>query len=384
MQPEERLDALLSQRLPEGMGGNTAEEQVNGTGKLAPLLDAAERLMVRGDAEPSSTFADQLEAALLSRFAKPSNDTAAASYSSTEAETPMALKAPPPSGAYNSIKPDPRQPSDVRRFIPRPASAPWRAVAALLLLGVGIFGGLATAVRSGLLLNGSEHVTTATHTPALGEGDSVRAHLQQAQDALAVFNQAVNQRLGDQAYQAALARFADEEAKASADLSRLPADATRTALSVQLTALRERGRHDLRAALHVLSWPARALVTNTLDKFGDTVPKIAQTAIAGAAGHDSYVWTITIRGSGFAPGAVLLVDNQPTGVTISVSATTLVAQVSSATTKDGMYHMSVGNADGTVADGGVITLTRPDDHGGHGGGSGSGSGGSGLGGGEGR
>jgi hypothetical protein len=42
----------------------------------------------------------------------------------------------------------------------------------------------------------------------------------------------------------------------------------------------------------------------------------------------------------------------------------------------------VGNPDGTVADGGVITLTQPDDHGGHGGGSGGGSGsGSGSGGG---
>jgi hypothetical protein len=256
-------------------------------------------------------------------------------------------------------------------------NSPWRAVAALLLLGIGIFGGLAMAARSGLLLNGSAHVRTATQTPALGEGDSVRVHLQQAQDALATFNQAINQRLGDHAYQAALTRFTDEEAKASTDLSTLPADTTRTTLAAQLTALRERGRHDLRAALPLLGWSVRALVTSVLDKLGDTVPKIGQTAILGAVGHDSYVWTITIQGSGFAPGAVLIVDNQPTGVTLSVSATTLVAQVSSAGIQNGSHHVSVGNPDGTVADGGVITLIQPDDHGGHGGGSGSGSGGGG-------
>jgi hypothetical protein len=93
-------------------------------------------------------------------------------------------------------------------------------------------------------------VTNATQTP-----DSVRTQLQQAQDALAVFNQAVNQRLGDQAYQSTLTRFVDEETKASADLSALLPGETPTTLSAQLTALRERGRHDLRAALPVLSWP---------------------------------------------------------------------------------------------------------------------------------
>jgi hypothetical protein len=70
----------------------------------------------------------------------------------------------------------------------------------------------------------------------------------------------------------------------------------------------------------------------------------------------------------------LLVDNQPSGETLAVSSTTLVAQVSSAAIKDGSHQVSVGNPDGTVSDGGAVTLTQPDDHGGHGGGSGSSSG----------
>jgi hypothetical protein len=373
MQPEERLDAVLSQQMREDMRSNTADEMVSGTDELGVLLDAAERLIIRSDAAPSSVFADRLEAALLSRYAASSGGSAAANTSSGRAEKPMTPTAPVASHAPDSIKSDAQRSSDRRRFTRRPVNTPWRAVAALLILGLGLVGGITAAARSGLLLTGSGQVTTATRTPALGEGDSVHAHLQQAQDALAMFNQAVNQRLGDQAYQAALAHFVDEEAKASDDLARLPQDATRTALSAQLTALREHGRHDLRAALPVVGWAVRAAVTSVLDQLGDTVLKIGQTAVAGAAGHDRYVWTITVQGSGFTPGAVLLVDNQPIGVTLSVTATTLVAQVSSAAIQDGSHYVSVGNPDGTVAGGGAVTLTQPDDHGGHGGGSGGGS-----------
>jgi len=375
MQPEERFEALLSQRLRESMGESAAEALVGEAGELAPLLDAVKRFAVTGDAEASSSFADQLEAALLSRFAAPAGDAVAAEQVNGEpAGAPPQLELM--RARTSSSRPEKARPlGTVGRFIPRPMNSPWRAVAALVLLGIGIFGGLAVTARSGLLWSDAASARTATQTSALGEGDSVRAHVQQAQHALAEFNQAVKQRLGDQAYQAALAHFTDEETKASADLSKLPADTTRTTLATQLSALRESGRHDLRAALPLLSWPVRALVSGVLDKLGDTVPKIGQTAVLGAVGHDSYVWTITVNGSGFVPGAVLLVDDRPAGMTISISATTFVAQVSSAGIRNGAHHVSVGNPDGTVADGGVITLTQPDDHGGHGGGSGGGGGG---------
>jgi hypothetical protein len=376
MQPAEKFDALLSLRLRESVRESTAEELSDEAGEVAPLLDAAERFAVKGDSKPSSSFADQLEAALLLRFAAQADDSAAADQVNGETEgalPQMELLRP---HTASSIPSKGRPLGKVGRFIPRPMSNPWRAVAALLLVGIGILSGLAMAARSGFLSTSAPHVRISTQTPALGEGDSVRAHLQQAQDALTEFNQAVKQQLGDQAYQAALAHFADEETKASADLLTLPADTTRTTLAARLTALRERGRHDLRAALPILGWSVRALVTSVLDTLGDTVPKIGQTAVLGAVGHDSYVWTITVSGSGFASGATLLIDNQPAGATIKVSETQVVAQVSSASLRDGSYHVSVGNPDGTVADGGVISLTQPDDHGGHSGGLGSGSGGS--------
>src|SRR5678815_1717096 len=114
MQPEERLDALLSRRLRERTWNNTAEETVNGTDELEPLLDAAERLSIQSDAEPSSTFADQLEAALLSRFAASATDTATAGHSSSGGEAPMAVTTPPPSYASNALKPGARESSNVR------------------------------------------------------------------------------------------------------------------------------------------------------------------------------------------------------------------------------------------------------------------------------
>ena len=80
MEPDERLDALLSQRQREGesstqasldpvagghgIGGDWHEESA----EVNALLHAADRFAVWGSAEPSPTFVDQLEAQLLARF----------------------------------------------------------------------------------------------------------------------------------------------------------------------------------------------------------------------------------------------------------------------------------------------------------------------------
>ena len=112
MQPEERLDALLSRGLGEGVGNETAEEKMNGTGELAPLLDAAERLMIRSDAEPSPTFASQLEADLLSRFAAVSDGAAATEHINGRAEAAIAEKKPVVSHASSTIQSDGRSASN--------------------------------------------------------------------------------------------------------------------------------------------------------------------------------------------------------------------------------------------------------------------------------
>src|SRR5262249_3816461 len=147
-------------------------------GDLARLLDAAERFAVRGAAEPSSTFADQLEATLLSRFAARPGDTAAAEQVNGETEAASTSNGLLPSHAIPSTPSDARPSNILKRYVPRPVSAQWRAVAALLLLGVGILGGLVAAARSGMLLTDATRLTRSTQTPAVGEGGSVRAHLQ--------------------------------------------------------------------------------------------------------------------------------------------------------------------------------------------------------------
>jgi hypothetical protein len=192
-------------------------------------------------------------------------------------------------------------------------------------------------------------------------------HLRNANDALTTFNTDVAQQAGDQAYQDALARFSTEVTAATNDLASAVHDPTYQALAAQLNILRDRGRHDLRAALPSLTWALRVTVTGFLGALGEAIPKIGQTAIAGTAGKDNYVWTLTVQGSGFAPGAILLLDGQPTGVTLSVTATIFVARASSAAVQAGSHRIGVGNPDGTAVNGDTVTFSQPDDHGGRGG-----------------
>ena len=103
MEPEERLDALLSHRhatdlTPFGSGaqdstrdaesaaaphGSTAEE----ISALSPLVAAADAFAVWGNADPDASFADRLEASLLARFALPPEVTSIGARPEPEAST---------------------------------------------------------------------------------------------------------------------------------------------------------------------------------------------------------------------------------------------------------------------------------------------------------
>jgi hypothetical protein len=89
MQPDERLDALLSQRQRDGGSSTPASlepvagrQGTRGDWQEEPtevnvLLHAADQFAVWGGAEPSPLFADQLEAQLLARFVVRSQDDSA-------------------------------------------------------------------------------------------------------------------------------------------------------------------------------------------------------------------------------------------------------------------------------------------------------------------
>jgi hypothetical protein len=77
--------------------------------------------------------------------------------------------------------------------------------------------------------------------------------------------------------------------------------------------------------------------------------------------HGQHLWTITITGSGFQPGAVLLMNGQPVTATISVTPTKLVAQISGDDSAPRPSSIGVGNPDNTAAGTTSITSNETND-----------------------
>lgn len=367
MQPEERLDALLSHRQsgiepnvwPDAVrtaeaggsgtaGGDAAERDDDEANSLA---QAADRFAVWGHAHPSPAFADRLEAELLERFAaKPGQ---ANPHDNNPAPLPLA------------------------RSLSHRARAPrlrWQALAAsvLLLLGAGAVALAAAGAAPGQPLYNLHRFEQGVRADlASSQAERIRLHLRYAQDALSACDLAVADRSGDETYTIALTTFTEEERTASDSVASLPQGAERVDLSAQLGSLRDQARHDLHAALPILDWPARANTTLVLGQVGDSVPHITETAVNGTATDGIYVWTITIHGTGFVSGAVLLVDDQPRGKVVSLSPTMLVAQLAGDQLSNGSHTFGVGNPDGTATLVTQVTSTAgQDDHGGHSGQSG--------------
>lgn len=370
MQPDERLDALLSHR-QSGIepdvwsdGAGTAKAGSPGTAgtddveraadEANSLAQVADRFAVWGRADPSPAFADRLEAELLERFA-----------------------AKPDQASPRDNNPAPLHPARSPSRRPRARRLRWQALAAsvLLLLGTGAVAVAAAGATPGQPLYNLHRLEQGVRADlASGQTERIRLHLRYAQDALSACDLAVADHSGDETFTIALTTFTEEERAASDGMVTLPHGAERDDLAEQLGALRARARHDLRAALPALNWPARANTTAVLGQVGDSVPQITETSVSGTATDGAYVWTITIHGAGFTSGAVLLVDSRPLGKVVSLSSTTLIAQLAGDQLSNGSHTFGVGNPDGTATFVTQITSNAgPDDHGSHGGHSGQGT-----------
>jgi hypothetical protein len=251
------------------------------------------------------------------------------------------------------------------------------AAAALLIAGLGALAAAAAAAGPGQPLYGVHRVEQSVWTDlANSPEERVRLHLQYAQQAIDDFDAAVVGHAGDQADRDALSTYDQELQAAAAGIAELPASDARDELAAQLASLRARGQRDLRAALPALEWPLRVDVTSALGQLGVGVPHIAQAIISGASHDGSYLWTVIVNGSGFAPDAVVLIDGRPMGTVISRSPTRLVAQIGANQLGDGVHAVGVGNPDGTASVvKGIASSRTPDDHGGSDGGSGGSDGG---------
>ncbi|HEX5441390.1 MAG TPA: IPT/TIG domain-containing protein [Ktedonobacterales bacterium] len=413
MLPEDRLDALLSARAEAQQQriGTPLDTDVDERDGLQPLLDAADRVAALAYEEPTLAFMAHLEGLFLTRAAYlrerdqsmplPANGMAPISVNGM----PLGNDDPTLPGSTWATATDDATLSDTR-----PVSRPfaihrraigrrllWPALAATLLLAIGMTTFTAAALAGpGSPLYGLHTWEQSIRANLTGSAaDRMRLHMSNAQGALAALDDAVAHHQTGAAYDDALATFRDEIRAAATSLKSVPPGGERDALSAQLDQLHTQGIAGLHAALAILSWPQRIETTGALAESGEQTLTVTQADMV-YAGHGQHLWTITISGSGFQPGAVLLVNGQPAGTVISVTPTKLVAQMSGDDSAPRPGSIGVGNPDNTAAATTSITsheendddatpgaqqTPTDDDHGSdnHGGGSnsGPGSGGSG-------
>lgn len=173
-----------------------------------------------------------------------------------------------------------------------------------------------------------------------------RQHMQFAREWLATLHTAASQPLGDAAYADALRALGDEDAAAAREIAHVPPGAQRTALETDLATLRTDERTMLRATLSTTSWPNRIAATTALGALGATVPHVTGATLIEDDGDH---WRVTLTGTGFQPGALLLVNGQPTGTVIATSNDMLTAELTRAALAQPLDTLGVGNPDGTAA-----------------------------------
>ncbi len=363
MHPEDRLDALLiALRQPErGQPGRHLEswrapagplgprDLASADADLAPLLEAAQALDPLRTAQPDPRFARALQARILARAAD------------RRAEYVVPLT---PARHWASHWASHWQP--LRTAIV--------AAAVLLALGIGMLTVAATDAAPGSLLFGLHRFEQGVQAAAAPDpAGRARVHLQNARQWLAAVRVAARQRQGDPAYSDALSALRDEDAAAAQQIGLMPAGATRAELTTELGQLRADEGTTLRAALPALGWSDRLNTTQALAALNVAVPHVAQATLSP---HED-TWHVVVTGSGFQPGATLLLNGRP-AVPLSVASDgRATAELPRSALASPPASVGVGNPDGTAA---VTTNLRvlsspaagpsatetPGEHGGHG------------------
>jgi hypothetical protein len=337
------------------------------------LLEIADDLATVGTTLPAPAFADDLEARLLARAGWQALDADA-----HEPGPPLVAPAPP---ATDDHARDHDEASDTptvpllalpdrpRRVTPGRARAhrrvSWRiwsslAAAVLLALMITTFAVAANASPGSTLYGVRRWQEDARTNLAMSDAERAKLHIQYATDALDALDSAAVQHASS-AYREALGRFTDEFGQATATLEQVPDGADHDALAASLDDLQARGRSDLRAALPSLSWSARIATTSALGDLGESVVRVTQVNGVRVSSPTGRVWIVTITGSGFQSGAILLVRQRPVGHMISVTSTQVVAQLSAGGDDSLSHDIGVGNPDNTAATAAQVTSEHDDD-----------------------
>ncbi len=365
MEPEYRLDALLSQR-EQWNGSRRAASGAPSDDELAPLVAVVDRLSALRSANPAPAFARTLEAQLRSRA-----DSLRAVGTMGAVRTPAERS---PTGQQSTALPP-----GLRRLRPVLAAHPiqrmprvvWPALAAAVVLAliVGTYAAAANA-EPGSPLYGVKRAEQSVQVQiAPNDATRVQLHLQAADEALSQLNAAARSH-DNGAYSTALATLHDEAAAASQTLETVPAGGDHDVLATQVSDLQTRMRQDLAANLSLVNWQNRLSTTTALGGLGVAAPHVSAVSVirtggdghvdgAGGGiggstgdGHGSQPRAdqVTVSGSGFRPGATLVVDGHAVGkvVAITVTPTQIVALVQDENVEHA-HNIGVNNPDGTAA-----------------------------------
>jgi hypothetical protein len=320
---------------------------------VAPLLSAAARLDPLRDATPDRAFADDLEQRLMARMSQAPRPLAAQTAQTAPTQATQAPQRP-------------------RVFRPSPRAA-WAAMAAALLLTIGL-GALSAKAAPGAPLYVVRQLaqTLASQAMSAPTADPFAA-LAQAKADLTAYNKAIA-NANQPAALAALSKLRTDDGHAAQRIGAMTDTTARQTAQTQLADFRLGAETDLRASLTALNWQGRAQVTGELHAWGNSDLVVTQARVLPdtASGQSKQTTPngttllIEVRGAGFAQGAQLLVNGQPTGTIITLTPTQLTARVAATAITvgesgdGGDVTIGVANPDGTVA---LSTHAQRDDHG---------------------
>lgn len=349
-----RLDALLSQTVPSS--------SIDAT--LSPLLNTAGMLSQWGQIQVNPSFADALEAKLMHEMDATIQHDASTLEQIPIQETSGNGARPAESRTLNTragvILPEsPRQRGRLasrRRIV-------WQlAAAAAILVCIAVPLSVAAAhAEPGSPLYALRRLEQGVQAGlTLDPASRAGLRLGFARDSLTTLEHAINK--GDQAaYLDALSSFVVAYKDAKDAVADVPAADQRAPLQNTLEGLRVQASTDLYQALGGMNWANRLTTTTALGQLGNSVPHINQVTFARGASNASSGdgLTITIHGNGFASGAIVLINGQPSGQVRKVTPEDIQVSLPGLLMLDAGTVVGVENPDGTATEIAVSAHGKP-------------------------
>lgn len=182
--------------------------------------------------------------------------------------------------------------------------------------------------------------------------DKVRLHIGYARSDLQALSGYAQQN-DDANYEQVLGYLNQETDQATGDLKNVPSGAEYTQLAQQLDQLKSDEQQTLRGLLKQLDITGRLVTTNALSASGASVPVISKVVLTVGDGNRA---TVVISGSGFEPGAQLLVDGRvmPADVTVQPQEFTAVFSLPAGARP---AQLGIANPDGTAVQSAVTQPT---------------------------